>query len=178
MSQPVEPYPAKLIIRFLFSDPGVQIQALNTLVSDFGPMDFLSAPELFHTPPITMKKWVWKSAGRRPAFWNSWRRSLCRISSFAPMKLRPACYVMANGRLISIRDFSALERFILATGKNFTHRIYLRNGIYADLTLIYQKGAYRALPWTYPDYLEPELLHYLRVLRKKLRFQLDGILPR
>ena len=47
MSQPREPYPAKLIIRFLFSDPGAQTQALNTLVSDFGPMDFLSAPGAF-----------------------------------------------------------------------------------------------------------------------------------
>ena len=69
------------------------------------------------------------------------------------------------------------ERFILATGKNFTHRVYLRDGIYADLTLIYQKGAYRPMPWTYPDYREPEFLHYLKVFRKKLKFQLDGILP-
>ncbi len=70
------------------------------------------------------------------------------------------------------------ERFVLATGKNFTHRVYLRDGIFADLTLVYQKGAYRPLPWTYPDYREPEFLHYLEVLRKKLRFQLDGTLPR
>ena len=49
------------------------------------------------------------------------------------------------------------ERFVLATGKNFTHRVYLRDGIYADLTLIYQKGAYRPLPWTYPDYREPRV---------------------
>ena len=70
------------------------------------------------------------------------------------------------------------ENFILATGKNFTHRVYLRDGIYADLTLVYQKGAYRPLPWTYPDYREPEFLHYLGSSRKKLKFQRDGILPR
>ena len=69
------------------------------------------------------------------------------------------------------------ERFVLATGKDFAHRIYLRDGIYADLTLIYRKGAYTPLPWTYPDYRDPEFLHYLEVLRKKLRFQRDGILP-
>ena len=32
------------------------------------------------------------------------------------------------------------ERFVLATGKNFTHRIYIGQGIYADLTLIYAKA--------------------------------------
>jgi len=69
------------------------------------------------------------------------------------------------------------ERFVLATGKNFTHRIYLRDGIYADLTLIYEKGGYRPLPWTYPDCRESEFLHYLQVLRKKLKFQRHGVLP-
>ena len=70
------------------------------------------------------------------------------------------------------------ERIILASGKNFTHRVYLRNGIYADLTLIYQKGAYQCLPWTYPDYRRPELLHFFGIIRLKLAFQRSGKLPR
>ncbi len=45
-----------------------------------------------------------------------------------------------------------LERLVLATTKNYTHRIYLGQGIYGDLTLIFQRGKYRALEWTYPDY--------------------------
>ncbi len=70
------------------------------------------------------------------------------------------------------------ERAVLATGKNYTHRIYLRNGIYADLTLIYHKGAYEKLPWTYPDYQEATLLHYFGALREKLHFQRHEQLPR
>ena len=42
------------------------------------------------------------------------------------------------------------ERFVLATGKNFAHRIYIGDQIYADLTLIFHKGAFQSLPWTYP----------------------------
>ena len=44
----------------------------------------------------------------------------------------------------------ALEyvRLVLATGKNFTHRVYLSRGIWADLTLIFQKGDWLDLPWT------------------------------
>jgi hypothetical protein len=41
---------------------------------------------------------------------------------------------------------------ILATGKSYTHRPYLRDGIYADLTLVYQGKKFCSLPWTYPDY--------------------------
>jgi hypothetical protein len=59
------------------------------------------------------------------------------------------------------------ERFVLATGKNYTHRIYIGRGIYADLTLIYQKGAYRPLPWTYPDYAAPQMGSFLVKVRQK-----------
>ena len=59
------------------------------------------------------------------------------------------------------------ERFVLATGKNFTHRIYIGRGIYADLTLIYQKGKFQRLPWTYPDYTEKKMLGFLKLVRDK-----------
>ena len=37
-----------------------------------------------------------------------------------------------------------LERFVLATGKNFAHRIYIGKEIYADLTLIFRKGRFES----------------------------------
>ncbi|MDQ1331574.1 MAG: hypothetical protein QG578_1842, partial [Thermodesulfobacteriota bacterium] len=59
------------------------------------------------------------------------------------------------------------ERFVLATGKNYTHRIYIGNNIYADLTLIYQEGGFKKLPWTYPDYADRKMLIYLKNVRDK-----------
>jgi len=60
------------------------------------------------------------------------------------------------------------ENFVLATGKNFSHRIYLGEGVFADLTLIFQKGEYRPLPWTYPDYASLEIRALLKELRGSL----------
>ena len=60
-----------------------------------------------------------------------------------------------------------LERLVLASGKNFSHRIYLGEGIYADLTLIYQHGAFEKLPWTYPDYADQPMLAFLQQVRSK-----------
>ncbi|NDY58260.1 DUF4416 family protein [Desulfovibrio sulfodismutans] len=57
------------------------------------------------------------------------------------------------------------ERLVLATGKNFGHRIYLRDGIFADLTLVFRKGSWHILPWTFPDYRSPELQAELTALR-------------
>lgn len=60
-------------------------------------------------------------------------------------------------RMVNIDPgYIALEHVILATTKGYAHRVYLKNGIYADLTLIYRDGTYRPLDWTYPDYAEED----------------------
>ena len=41
------------------------------------------------------------------------------------------------------------DDLVLATGKNYTHRIYLSKGIYADLTLVFHQGSFQTLAWTY-----------------------------
>jgi len=61
------------------------------------------------------------------------------------------------------------ENFILATGKNFSHRVYLRDGVFADLTLVYRGGEYRVLPWTYPDYATDEIRAFLGEVRETFR---------
>lgn len=68
----------------------------------------------------------------------------------------------------------SFERFVLATGKEYTHRIYLREGIWADLTLIFQKGKWQSLPWTYPDYAKEDLQKILLLLRENYKRKLKG----
>lgn len=60
-----------------------------------------------------------------------------------------------------------LENMILSTGKPFAHRIYLGQGVYADLNYIYQKGGYQTLPWTYPDYAHPEKVAKFEDVRRQ-----------
>ena len=48
--------------------------------------------------------------------------------------------------------YVALSKMVLATTKNYDHRIYVGHGIYAEVTLHYRKGAFHPWPWTYPDY--------------------------
>lgn len=66
----------------------------------------------------------------------------------------------------------SLSRFVLATTKDRPQRIALSRGIYADLTLVYEDGDYRPLPWTYPDWASEEYRSRLRKLRKNLKIEL------
>jgi len=63
--------------------------------------------------------------------------------------------------------YLSLAHLILATGKGYTHRPYLRDGIYADLTLIFTGGAFRTLSWTYPDYAGQVVMAALNKIRDK-----------
>ena len=71
--------------------------------------------------------------------------------------------------------YMLLSRFILATGKEFSHRIYIGKGIYADLTLIYSRPGFKTLPWTYPDYTEPEMMAYLLEVRNRYAADLKAM---
>ena len=45
-------------------------------------------------------------------------------------------------------------------------------GIYADLTLVFKRGSFTELPWTYPDYGDPETIGYFNDIRKTYMEQL------
>ncbi|NLI16383.1 MAG: DUF4416 family protein [candidate division Zixibacteria bacterium] len=58
------------------------------------------------------------------------------------------------------------SKLVLASTKNFSHRIYLQQGIYAEITMTYSGGQFNKLPWTYPDYQEPAFLAFLEIVRQ------------
>lgn len=64
--------------------------------------------------------------------------------------------------------FLSAENFILATTKNYSHRVFLGQDIFADLTFQFQKGAFHSFPWTYPDYLDETKIQFLTLQRLKL----------
>lgn len=59
----------------------------------------------------------------------------------------------------------SLENICLATTKPYSHRIYLKDGIWAEVTLMYKGGTYYKLDWTYPDYASEEMIGIFNHLR-------------
>lgn len=59
-----------------------------------------------------------------------------------------------------------LSRLILATTKDRSHRIPLADGIYGEITLLYEGGGWKPLPWTYADYRSEEYSTALTEMRK------------
>jgi hypothetical protein len=64
------------------------------------------------------------------------------------------------------------DKLVLASTKNHAHRLYLADGIYAEVTLQFHQRRWQACPWTYPDYCQAEYHEFFICCREFLREQL------
>jgi hypothetical protein len=65
-----------------------------------------------------------------------------------------------------------LAKVVLATTKDYTHRLYIGAGMYAEVTLRYHRNSYQPWEWTYPDYREATALTFFNQLREVYKEQL------
>jgi len=78
-----------------------------------------------------------------------------------------------GGRSVNIDPgMVSLGNLILASTKNYSHRVYLGQGIYAEVTLIFRQKQFVPLDWTYPDYREETALEFFAAARDILRDRL------
>jgi hypothetical protein len=71
--------------------------------------------------------------------------------------------------------YITLSKLVLATTKDHAHRIYLRRGIYAEVTLHFESGGWRSHPWTYPDYAADTYHSAFTRARNRLKDQLGAL---
>ena len=60
------------------------------------------------------------------------------------------------------------SKLILASTKNFSHRIYIGKKIYAEVTLLFHKGQWKTSDYTFPDYKQQKYFDFFDKVRKKL----------
>lgn len=68
-------------------------------------------------------------------------------------------------------------KLVLATTKDRDHRIYVEQGIFAEVTLYFNRGAWASRPWTYPDYQREDVQAFLAQCRLDLRHRLGRRTP-
>jgi len=175
MSNPCEADDAKLISSLFSSQANMIEQVIPELEDLFGPTDWMSPALLFDRTKYYEKEMGWPLHRRFVSF-----ETLIRPEEIVEIKWKTNAlekkYAHNGKRKINIDPgYIALERLVLATGKNYTHRIYLWKGIYADLTLIFQRGSFSPLPWSYRDYSDPEAIGFFNAVRERYKRQIRGL---
>lgn len=164
--------PEKLVVGVLASGPAGEGRVLSALASRWGPPDFVS-----QVMPFRFTSYYDAEMGppiRR--FFVSFAR-LVDPSGLAAVKAetnRVEDGFREDGKRRVNLDpgLLALSRFVLATTKESSHRVALADGIWAEVTLLFKKGSFRPVEWTYPDYRSGQYIEILNAIRLIYREQL------
>ncbi len=172
--RPGRPKKVNLIASVIFREEEDFLKARDFLMESFGFIDFSS--ELL---PFDFTDYYTEEMGKPLYRYILSFEPLYGLDGLHRVKLKTNRYEeetsVSGKRKVNIDPgYLNLNQLVLFTTKNYTHRIYLGDGIFADLTLIYKGGSYQPLPWTYPDYRSTRYIDMFNKLRniykEKLRY--------
>ncbi len=173
-----KPRPVKLIIGILASDRQCLNAAIGTITAKFGKIDLAS-----DTWPFNQTDYYKDQTGPNILRMFASFEKLIDPGKLAKIKLKTNKLEQKLALQLN-RDFyrpinldpGLIEpsKLILATTKNYSHRIYIGKKMYAEVTLLYDKGVWQPMPYTYPDYRQQCYFDFFAKVRAKLLEQLKS----
>jgi hypothetical protein len=159
-----KPDPVKIFCGLIGQEKSIA-KAIEHLASDFGETDCESPLMPFEFTGYyreemgdhLLRKWL--------AFQRLRERGYLPVAKHLTLQIESR--LTCGGRRIVNIDPGYVDeaQVVLATTKNFSHRIYIGMGYYAEVTLIYKHKVFRPLEWTYPDYKSPRGLQFFTKAR-------------
>jgi hypothetical protein len=174
MGKVKEPLPVKLVVGMISGEESLFNQAEKKLTQEFGLVDFTSSPLPFNCTDYYEKKMQINLKRKFISFASLIDPAkIVEIKLFTNQLEENFLYPHSKQRRLNLDPgYITLAKLVLATSKNFQHRIYLRKGIYAEITLRYKRGkGFTCWEWTYPDYRSKEYIEIFNHLREIYRHQ-------
>ncbi|MGA2172406.1 MAG: DUF4416 family protein [Sedimentisphaerales bacterium] len=172
------PKPVKLIIGILAADETALAAAVKTISAKFGQIDLASDVWPFtqteyykdEIGPNILRQFVSLEKLINPAKLAKIKHATNKIEQKLARRLKTPLPRPVN------LDPGIIEpsKLVLATTKNYSHRIYIGHKMFAEVTLIYEKGAWRHFEYTYPDYRKLCYHDFFTKVRTRLLEQLKN----
>jgi len=173
MLQFQSPLKVKFICGFIFKDNTVYIKALAVLEKKFGAIDVESAAIDFNFTDYYEKE-MGKDLIRRFISFKKLQDpgAFIKIKHFC-VKLERK-FAVGNLRRINIDPGYLNEaKLVLTTTKDFSHRIYLGSGVFAEITLNYHAKGFHDHSTTFPDYRTDKYKNIFLEIREIYRTQIS-----
>ncbi len=164
--------PVKLISSVIYSREDILENVFNELNKKIGEIELITDRFLFNHTNYYSKEMGEKLYRKFIIFKGLFNRENLAQIKIDTNTIEESFTIDDNRQVNLDPGYLTLENFILFTTKNYTHRIYLEKGIYADLTLIFENKQFNNLPWTYPDYASTEIKNLLKEIREKYKNEL------
>lgn len=176
MAEPGKPVPVLLVVAAFGRRVELLERARAELERQFGPVARSSAlfdfdQTSYYEPTMGggLRKQLWAFADLIAA------ERLAEIKHRTNAIEREIATEAGEGRPVNLDPgYLVLGKFLLATTKDQAHRVYLRDGIFAEVTLQFRDGEFRPWPWTYADYRTEEVLRFLGEAREFYKRRLTG----
>ncbi|MFZ5800008.1 MAG: DUF4416 family protein [Candidatus Omnitrophota bacterium] len=157
--------PVKLIMGLISQNPNEFLQIEAALCRHYGEIDFRS-----RILPFDFTDYYAKEMGKHLKRRFIGFKRLTSPEKLARVKLTTnqieSRRSAAGRRRINIDPgYLTSAKLVLATTKDFSHRIYLKKGIFAEITLGFSRQSFRAFAWTYPDFRSKEYIAIFNQLR-------------
>lgn len=158
MGKPSSPQPALLFIGILYSEDSYLQQSKDALVKLFGP-SLLETSSFNWNYSDYYREELGESIRRKFIFF----KNLINPEKIVDIKLKTNDIedsLSINGKRKVNLDpgYLTKAKLVLATTKDYSHRIYLGKGIYGEVTLIYKDKTFKPHIFTYADYQDAKFL--------------------
>jgi hypothetical protein len=160
--------PVKLVCGVICAADGLLHESERRLTALFGPVD-LKSPAF----PFDLTDYYEAQMGKELKRTFLSFSELIRPESLSGIKLLTNTLELdigessgRPGRIVNLDPgYITAAALIMATAKNFSHRVPLENGIYAHLEFLFSRAGIKALDWTYPDFRRRECQEFFREVR-------------
>ncbi|MGH7966139.1 MAG: DUF4416 family protein [Candidatus Binatia bacterium] len=173
MGTPTLPQPVKLLIALLSADPALFATVTTRLEQAYGPVDLESDIFPWNTTDYYHAEMGENLLRKFVAFAH-----LVSPEHLARIKLETNALEVALASSPDMRRINLdpgyldANKLVLASTKNQAHRVYLSQGIYGEVTLLFHHGAFHPFIYTYADYRWPEVHAFLQQVRARYLEQL------
>lgn len=174
------PRPVNLICGLISNDPDLMTRAVRFLVQHQGPTDAVS--ELW--PFDDTDYYTLEMGENLQRQFVSFERlidpgqlaTVKRLTNELERRINYDLGLPENQRRVNLDPgYLTLSKIVLATTKDFSHRLYIGSGMYAESTLHFEAGRWQAWPWTYPDYAGPRYHAFFEQLREAYKDKLNSL---
>jgi uncharacterized protein DUF4416 len=170
--------PVKLLIALLTSDLQIMEEVERRLCAAYGAIEDRTEIFLFTFP----------GPFQREMGENLKKRIIC-FETLLPIEQLPEVKKFTNDleweyrehlqersrRVINLDPgYLTLSKVLLASTRNYSHHVYLKDGVYGELLLRFHRGALRNLPWTYADYRSHLAHSFFTKVRERYHTQLKS----
>jgi hypothetical protein len=169
MAQPKEFTLVKFVCGVIYKEEALYEDVKRRLIAERGPVDMESPAFAFDLTDYY-----------EPEMGPNLKRRFMSFSGLVAPELLPQAKLRtieleeavrretgAAGRPVNIDPgYLTAAALVMATAKDFSHRIPLGQGIYAHLEFLFTKTGVKTLDWTYPDFRRGPCQEFFRTVRE------------